>query len=138
MSAVSGRCLCGAVTFTASTVDPHYWACHCNMCVRWSAGPYLSVSTTGAIFKGEENITVYDSSKWAERGFCSKCGTILFYRLKKQDAHEMNIGVFDDSSSFRMVGEIFVDRKSDSYEFAGDHPRLTEAEAIAKFSLSDD
>lgn len=136
MSAASGQCLCGAVRFTVESVDPEYWACHCCTCVRWSAGPYLSVSTTGASFEGEDNIEIYNSSEWAERGFCRKCGTILFYRLKKQAGHELSIGTFDDSSSFRMVGEIFVDKKPDGYEFAGDHPRLTEAEAIAKFSLS--
>ena len=97
----------------------------------------MLVSTTGASFEGEERLAIYDSSEWAERGFCSKCGTILFYRLKNRDGHEMSIGTFDDSSSFRMIGEIFVDRKPDAYEFAGDHPRLTEAEAMAKFSFTE-
>jgi hypothetical protein len=32
------------------------------------------------------------------------------------------------------VGEIFVDNKPAGYAFAGDHPRLTEAEFLAQFS----
>jgi hypothetical protein len=106
------------------------------MCVRWSAGPFLSVSTTGTSFVGEEDLVVFDFSDWAERGFCKKCGTILFYRLKERDGHEMSTGTFDDSTLFKMVGEIFVDEKPGGYDFTGDHPRLTGAEAIAKFSLS--
>jgi hypothetical protein len=35
-----------------------------------------------------------------------------------------------------MVGEIFVEDKPDAFDFAGDHPRLTGAEAIKKFSLT--
>lgn len=138
MSAASGHCLCGAVRFTVESVDPHYWACHCSMCLRWSAGPFLSVSTTGVSFEGKEYMTVFGSSEWADRGFCNKCGTILFYRLKEKDEYEMNTGTFDDSSSFKMIGEIFIDQKPDGYDFAGDHPRLTEAEALAKFSLGGD
>jgi hypothetical protein len=136
MTAARGQCLCGVVRFTVETVDPECWACHCNMCVRWSAGPFLSVSTTSAKFEGEDNITIFDSSEWAERGFCRQCGTILYYRLKKRDGLEMNIGVFDDPPPIRLAGEIFVDRKPGTFEFAGDHPRLTEAEAIERFSLS--
>ena len=83
-------------------------------------------------------MTVFGSSEWADRGFCNKCGTILFYRLKEKDEYEMNTGTFDDSSSFKMIGEIFIDQKPDGYDFAGDHPRLTEAEALAKFSLGGD
>ena len=26
-------------------------------------------------FKGEENISVFNSSLWAERGYCNKCGS---------------------------------------------------------------
>jgi len=32
-------------------------------------------------FAGEENVAVYKSSDWAERGFCKQCGTHLFYRF---------------------------------------------------------
>ncbi len=136
MSAAGGQCLCGAVRFTADNVDPDYWACHCSTCIRWSAGPFTSVSCSGVSFAGEESIAVFDSSAWAERGFCKHCGTVLYYRLKEQESYKMNSGTFDDSSSFKMVGEIFVDEKPGGFDFAGDHPRLTGAEAIKKFSLT--
>ena len=43
----------------------------------------------------------------------------------------MCVGAFDDTDSFALNAEIFIDRKPASYDFAGDHPRLTEAETIA-------
>jgi len=50
----------------------------------------------------------------------------------------MPVGVFDDQSIFRITGEIFIDRKPPGYDFAGDHPRLTEAETMAMFEESGD
>ena len=42
------------------------------------------------------------------------------------------MGAFDDQAAFKLVLEIFSDRKPDAYSFAGDHPRWTEAETFAK------
>jgi len=38
---MSGGCLCGAVRFTATPENRNVGACHCGMCRRWSAGPFL-------------------------------------------------------------------------------------------------
>ena len=38
----TGRCLCGAVTFTCSDVD-EIDCCHCDMCRRWAGGPFFAV-----------------------------------------------------------------------------------------------
>ncbi len=138
MSSAGGQCLCGAVRFSVESVDPHHHACHCGMCRRWSGGPLFMMSVSGASFEGSNNITIYDSSDWAERGFCRTCGTNLFYRFKKTGNYTICAGTFDDSSQFELSSEIFIDNKPDGYDFAGDHPRLTEAEAIAKFTSSGD
>lgn len=138
MSPLSGHCLCGALRFTVDSVEPEFYACHCDMCLRWGGGPYLSVTATGLKFENDENLAVFDSSGWAQRAFCRLCGTNIFYRVKKLAVHEVNTGTFDDASSFRMIGEIFVDEKPSYYEFSGDHPRLTGAEAAERFSVSAD
>jgi hypothetical protein len=130
MNEMSGGCLCGAVTFTASDVETDYHACHCGMCRRWSGGPFLGASAGRVRFEGEENVSVYDSSKWAERGFCTRCGSGLFFRVKSPAQYVMCVGAFDDAAAFRLVGEIYVDRKAGGYDFAGDLPRQTEAEFL--------
>lgn len=127
----TGRCLCGAVTYTAEEVDPDIHCCHCSMCRQWSGGSAMAASVGSVAFEGEDNITRYDSSAWADRGFCNRCGTNLFYRLKEADHYFMGMGTFDDQTPFRLVGEIFVDEKPGAYDFAGDHPRLTGEEFMA-------
>lgn len=136
MTEHSGKCLCGAVRYVAEVGETHYRACHCGMCRRWSGGPVLAVSVREIRFEGAENIKRFDSSDWAERGFCKVCGSNLFYRLKQADRYSISAGTLDDETAFHLAGEIYVDHKPAGYDFAGDHPRLTEAEALAQFAPS--
>ena len=127
----SGKCLCGAVGFTLDDPGTEVHCCHCSMCRRWSGSPALAVSAQHVTFSGEDNIAHYESSDWAERGFCKKCGSNLFYRLKEPGTYFLLMGSFDDQSAFRMASEIYIDNKPPGYEFVGDHPRLTEEEFLA-------
>ena len=132
----TGRCLCGAVTFTATDVDPHFHICHCGMCRRHAGAPTMSVSVGGIRFEGEADILRYKSSDFAERGTCKTCGSHLFYHLFQPDMYIMSIGAFDDQSQFTMGGEIYIDNKPAGYAFAGDHPRETEAEFLKRIGVA--
>ena len=134
MPSGSGQCLCGAVRFTAKEVETHHHACHCGMCRRWSGGPAFAASADGVAFEGEENIVRYDSSDWAQRGFCRHCGGSLFYYLKSADQYLIYVGAFDEPKNFTLASEIHFDHKPEGYEFAGDLPKLTEAELLAQFA----
>jgi len=129
----AGQCLCGAVTFVASVQanQPHFHACHCEICRRWSGGPTMMVSASNVSFTGEDLIRRYASSEWAERGFCSRCGTNLFFYLKEQDHYEMSVGAFNSQHDLSLTQEIYIDSKPSGYSFSGNHPRLTEAEFLA-------
>ncbi len=134
---VTGKCLCGAVTFVAEAAEPHIHACHCSMCRSWTGGPMQAARVTGVTYGGEEYIKTYPSSDWAERGFCTECGSSLFYRMPETGMTVMALGAFDDQNLFELTGEIFVDQKPSGYDFAGDHERLTEAEFMASMGGTD-
>lgn len=135
MTDASGGCLCGKVRFKAHNVDEKFHACHCGMCRRWGGSPAFAAMTGKIEFENEDQIGIYDSSEWAERGFCKHCGSNLFYRLKSGE-HFMLVGAFDDPAPFKMIGEIYVDHQPDGYRFAGDLTRLTEAEFLEQFGPS--
>lgn len=126
-----GRCLCGAVTFVAEGVSADLHVCHCSMCRRWAGGPTFSMEVGSVTFHGEENIGRYSSSAWAERGFCRRCGSSLFYRLTQSNHYILNMGAFDDQRPFKIASEIYVDDKPPGYDMAGAHPRLTGEEFLA-------
>jgi len=131
----TGHCLCGAVRCTAENVETHIHACHCSTCRNWTGGPMQAAQVGSVSFQGEENMKRYASSEWAERGFCSNCGTNLFYRLKQPEMYMMATGCFDDADQFSLAGEIYIDEKPAGYDFAGDHPRMTGAEFMASMGV---
>ena len=135
MIQAKGSCLCGAVVVDAAAVNRNAGACHCSMCRKWGGGPLLAVDCgTDVSFHGKENISVYDSTAWAERGFCSKCGTHLFYKLKESGQYIMPFGLFDgDEQQIVLDHQIFIDEKPAYYCFSNKTRNMTGAEVFAKF-----
>ncbi|VAW63164.1 Gfa-like protein [hydrothermal vent metagenome] len=130
-----GSCLCGKVSFTAKNMGQSVGACHCGMCRKWGGGPLMAVDCgTDVIFEGTENISVYNSSEWAERGYCNKCGSHLFYRLKAGKQHMMAAGLFDDNSMFELDHQVFIDEKPTYYCFSNKTNNLTGEEVFARYA----
>lgn len=137
----SGSCVCGAVSFTITTPVSETGACHCSMCRKWSGGVFLGVQVPkgGIEISGEENLTVYTSSEWAERVFCKVCGASLFYRVTAPGPMngEMHVGfgTLNDQKDVALTGELFIDLKPETYAFSGDgRHQMTEAEVFAMFA----
>jgi len=86
--------------------------------------------------EGEQSVSVYDSSPWAERGFCGKCGTHLFYRIKQNRQHIVPVGLFDADTDLVFDHQVFVDEKPHFYAFANETQDMTGAEVFAKFGSS--
>ncbi len=135
---VTGGCLCGAVRFTA-TAKKEIGACHCSMCRRWTAGPYLTVDCGDSLNVSDAAaVEVYRSSDWAERAFCKRCGSTLFYRLVGSNHHFVSAETFDDTTGFALTHQIFIDEKPAYYDFANKTSNMTGAEVIAAFLKSQD
>lgn len=135
----NGKCLCGAVQFTAKETSVHAGACHCDSCKTWGGGPLIAVSCGANVsFEGDDSISVYDSSPWAERAFCNKCGSHLFYRVKGNQEHIIPAGLFSNQEAFDFTHQIFIDKKAAYYDFANETSKMTEAEVFAKYGPSAD
>ena len=126
-------CLCGAVSVAAVLDKPTMGACHCGMCRKWTGGPLMAVECHDRVtWTGEDKIGVYDSSDWAQRGFCTTCGTHLFYRLKDRPFYALPAGLLDDMKTFIFDHQVFIDEKPTNYSFANATDNLTGAEVFAK------
>jgi hypothetical protein len=84
------------------------------------------------VFEGEAHIGLFDSSTWAERGFCQHCGSHLFYRLKDSREHMVPVGLFDADADLVFEQQVFIDEKPSYYDFANATENLTGAELFAK------
>ncbi len=128
---LTGRCLCGAVSVTLSGARPLVDVCHCAMCRRWGGGAFGGVSGEAFKVAGEEHVSVYRSSEWAERAFCACCGSNLWFRFLPADHHSFLAGLFELPEEVRMWRQIFIDEKPAWYDFAQQTPAMTGAEVIA-------
>lgn len=136
-----GQCVCGAITFVASNAGDAVGACHCRTCRRWSGGPFVEIDCGADVsFQGISHISVFNSSDWAERGFCSQCGTHLFYRIKETSQHIMPVGLFDldDEQNLTFERQVFVDEKPAYYSFANNTEELTGEQVFAMFGPTED
>lgn len=132
-----GKCLCGAVSLHVRHDKPTMSACHCSICRRWNAGPYMTLECHEAPrIEGAEHVRTYASSEWAERGFCSQCGTHLFYRLAQGEFYAVSAGLFAEAGNWPFELQVFVDEKPDNYRFADATKEMTGEEVFKAFSSS--
>lgn len=130
---LTGHCLCGAVTITvAGAHDPRVGACHCRMCQRWTGGLFVCFTAEASAVAVAGDVTRFRSSAFAERAFCPRCGSHLWFNDVAEGAeperYELMPGLFDAARDWPMRSEIYVDRALASIRLAGEHRRKTRAE----------
>ena len=123
-----GSCLCGKVRFSAIIESKDVGACHCAMCRRWCAGPFLYVECGDSLqFQASACLGIYRSSPWAERGFCNQCGSTLYYKMLKTASYSVSAEAFD-KSDYYFSTQIFIDRKPSYYSFKNETLNTSEEE----------
>jgi hypothetical protein len=115
-----GSCLCGAVTFDIAGDLPGPDACHCTSCRKHSGHVFAStdVPRSAVTIGGEDRLSWYQSSDKARRGFCSACGSSLFWDPLERDWIGIAMGAFDGPTQTRLHVHIFVADKGDYYDIA--------------------
>lgn len=113
-----GHCLCGGVTFQTRGPLRDIVACHCTQCRRQSGHFYAATSVADECLTVQEGGTLswYQSSDNAERGFCARCGSALFWRLAGEGRTSVLAGAFDGPTGLKLGRHIFCADKGDYYE----------------------
>lgn len=121
----NGSCLCGAVTFEVEGDLPPPDACHCTNCRKQSGHFFAStdVPRERVSIHGSDKVTWYRSSEKARRGFCSVCGSSLFWDPLYRDWIGLAMGAFDTPTGTHLGMHIFVSEKGDYYEIADGLPQ---------------
>lgn len=142
MSDKTGKCMCGAVSFTARNVPAEFGGCYCDMCRRWAGSRFngVHVAHDDLQLSGRDHVQVVKSSDWAERAFCNKCGSALWYHLTEgpyANGVSLSVGLFDDPSGMTLKREYYVDRKTCLHQLPENRVQMTEAEVITMFVPAD-
>lgn len=120
-----GACLCGAVRFEVAGPLPPPDACHCSQCRRQSGHVWASsdVPRDALTLAGEGEIAWYRSSEKVRRGFCRRCGSVLFWDPIGRDRIAVAMGAFDAPTGTHLEKHIFTADKGDYYAIADGLPQ---------------
>jgi len=105
MGQVTGGCLCGNVRLVASGRPYRVGICHCLDC-RKHHGALFHAS---AIFPADAVTVSGETSDYAGRHFCPRCGSSVFSR--SADETEVNLGSLDAPDRFRPTYELWTIRR---------------------------
>ncbi len=122
---VGGGCYCGRVRYRANGVRRQVTECHCSQCRKQAGHRYAGTGAKASDIEieGVTNVTWYRSSPDAERGFCSTCGSHLFWKPSDKDYIGILAASVDEPSGLRIAKHIFVDDKGDYYEITDGLPQ---------------
>jgi hypothetical protein len=120
-----GSCNCGRVSFEVNGDIKPPDACHCIQCRKYSGHYFVStdVPKSSVTITGDENLTWFHTSAKVRRGFCSTCGSSLFFDPPARDWIGIAMGAFDTPTHTHMEMHIFVAEKGDYYEIADGLPQ---------------
>lgn len=117
LSRLSGRCLCGSITFTIP-VPRQFDVCHCEDCRRWHGASPVGIDGTDVdLTSGAEALRWYQGPTGAERGLCGRCGSSLFYRyFPGSNRWSAYLGSLSDvPSEVPLGGQHFLSEKPSNY-----------------------
>jgi hypothetical protein len=105
-SPITGRCLCGNVTYRADAEPVVQAVCHCADCQRQTGNPFSVIVAVprDALHVEGDSLSSYatigeDHGAETERSFCSNCGSPLFsIAAVMPEMAFVKAGSLDDSS----------------------------------------
>lgn len=112
-----GSCLCGEVRYRIQSNARSVVACHCTQC-RKTSGHYVAATQTlteHLEIEGISNVSWYQSSALAKRGFCKICGSQLFWTELSSKFISVMAGTIDGDTGLKMDRQLFPELKGDYY-----------------------
>ncbi|UMR28858.1 GFA family protein [Massilia sp. MB5] len=111
-----GSCLCGGIRYRMQKPVRYACHCYCTMCRKQhgaAAGSYAVLPSANVVFeRGAELVTEYASSEQGRRGFCSVCGSTLFWRsTQTPQTIAITLGTLDQVYDGPVEQELHTDTK---------------------------
>lgn len=105
----TGRCLCGAVTWTATAAPVRVGWCHCSQCRRHTGAPAAAfLIFAGGTVTIDGPAAFHRSSSFARRRFCPSCGSPVAWVSDTDASVDVYLGTADDPSAFPPTYELFA------------------------------
>jgi len=137
-----GGCLCGAVRYRATAAPVRGVICHCSMCRKHSGAPALAfVHFRVESFQWTRGEPMrYRSSRYAERGFCARCGsTLTMHEEILGDRVLVTVGSLDEPQRVHVDDHVWTRDQVPWFEIRDQLPRfLQNSSAVPTKALDAD
>lgn len=128
----TGSCLCGAVSYDVTDLEPKMGHCHCSMCRKFHGAAF---ATYGEALRenfrwvsGQDALQSYTANNGTVREFCGVCGSSLTFapNADEGDVIEFALGTLDDAIIHRPDAHIFTAYKASWFDINDDLPQFDE------------
>jgi len=124
---LTGRCLCGAVTYQVADAFQYAMNCHCTDCRRTTGSafkPFAGIAREHlTMTNGADSILIYGDAAGAHDVHCGRCGSLLFSVVREGAYVHVTLGTLTDAPSIRPSMHIFVASKAPWHEITDDLPQ---------------
>jgi hypothetical protein len=127
-----GKCLCGKVQFEIRGELRDIVNCHCSKCRKFHGnyGAYTSAKVENLKIVEQKTLKWFqsttDETANVHRGFCSECGSSLFWHPKETPAIAIAAGSLIEPTGLKTIGHIWCSQKGDFYEITDGLPQFNE------------
>jgi hypothetical protein len=125
----TGGCLCGGVRFEVE--PPTKWCahCHCSLCRRAHGAGFVTwfgvARDQFRLDDSEQLLTWYRSTSAARRGFCSRCGSTLFFEGDRwPEERHIALAAMDGPIDREPQAHVFFDSGAPWIHVSDDLPKL--------------
>jgi len=128
----TGGCLCGAVRYEILKEPYGAVNCHCSKCRRFHGNfaAYAGMPIDDLDIVEERTLkwfrSLTDETENVYRGFCSQCGSSLFWHPRGEDRIAVSLGSLDEPTNLKIMGHAWVSQKGDFYEICDGLPQYAE------------
>lgn len=114
----TGSCLCGAIRFRVRGPLRDVVICHCQFCQRMNThvGAYAACAVADLELMSARTLRWHRSSPGVRRGFCSKCGSAMFWEQTPATHISISAGSLNQPTGLKIKEQIFLAQKGDYYE----------------------
>lgn len=127
-----GGCLCGEVQYEIYGELRDIVNCHCSKCRKFHGnyGAYTSIQVENLKITQQKSLKWYksltDETPNVHRGFCSECGSSLFWHPKDQPHIAIAAGSLNPPTNLKTMGHVWCSQIADYYKIEDDLPQFDE------------
>jgi hypothetical protein len=122
---IHASCHCGGVAFSLPRPQGSVWACHCTQCRKHSGhfSASFDADEGDVTFESRGTLAEYESPAGGRRGFCTRCGSNLYFRAV-DGGISVEAGAVDGPTGLTLDRHIFVAEKGDYYRLDDGLPQF--------------